>query len=411
LIGDEVGVIDCNKTQIDGLEICMLDRTELISDEAEFIVSKEAIFGWTAIDFSGKITVTSDGVLSLFGNNVLDSMVVNSNISLQGENHIHYLEANPGAIVSMIENKSQYIDLLDLNGSEGKLVEIRSMTNSNAIIAYDKHEKLCFDYLKVVDIDISSESIFNAGPHSELLGSDDWLAMECDDVLFPAFVVENPCAHGLTLFTDQSTGPITSWAWNFGDAGSSTNTSNDRNVNHQYLTAGTYEVTLTISSSVYSVSYTTEIEVLPSGVANTIVQNGFVLASQQSADAYQWYRNGEIIAGKTNRTFVFDEPASYQLLTTVDDCNYFTEPFIILGEQDQLQQTFAVYPNPAVDKVTIQFKDQQKIHRLSLMNSMGQGVMAIQTQEEKVELDVAGLSVGIYIVEVDGRKQRLMVQR
>ncbi|MCC7172167.1 MAG: S8 family serine peptidase, partial [Planctomycetes bacterium] len=44
-------------------------------------------------------------------------------------------------------------------------------------------------------------------------------------------------------FTDLSTGSITSWAWDFGDAGTST----AQNPSHLYTTPGTYSVTLTVS--------------------------------------------------------------------------------------------------------------------------------------------------------------------
>jgi PKD repeat protein len=46
-------------------------------------------------------------------------------------------------------------------------------------------------------------------------------------------------------FTDQSTGSPTSWSWDFGDGGTST----QQNPAHTYNTAGTYSVTLTATSS------------------------------------------------------------------------------------------------------------------------------------------------------------------
>ncbi len=44
-------------------------------------------------------------------------------------------------------------------------------------------------------------------------------------------------------FTDQSTGSITSWSWTFGDGGTSTSQS----PSHEYTSAGTYNVTLTVT--------------------------------------------------------------------------------------------------------------------------------------------------------------------
>ena len=46
-------------------------------------------------------------------------------------------------------------------------------------------------------------------------------------------------------FTDQSTGGVTSWSWNFGDGATST----ERNPTHTYRTPGTYTVSLTVTGA------------------------------------------------------------------------------------------------------------------------------------------------------------------
>jgi plastocyanin len=51
-------------------------------------------------------------------------------------------------------------------------------------------------------------------------------------------------------FTDTSTGSPTSWAWNFGDPASGTsNTSNAQNPAHAFLSAGTFNVSLTATNA------------------------------------------------------------------------------------------------------------------------------------------------------------------
>jgi serine protease len=58
--------------------------------------------------------------------------------------------------------------------------------------------------------------------------------------------VGNPTSGPMPLtvnFTDQSTGQIASWDWNFGDGGTST----DQNPSHQYTAEGSYTVTLTVT--------------------------------------------------------------------------------------------------------------------------------------------------------------------
>lgn len=51
------------------------------------------------------------------------------------------------------------------------------------------------------------------------------------------------CAPLTVNFTDQSTGEVTSWSWDFGDGGTST----EQNPSHDYTTAGTFTVALTVT--------------------------------------------------------------------------------------------------------------------------------------------------------------------
>ncbi len=63
-----------------------------------------------------------------------------------------------------------------------------------------------------------------------------------------AAFIANPITGTATLnviFTDQSQNNPTSWQWDFGDGGSST----QQNPSHTYNTAGTYTVTLTVNNS------------------------------------------------------------------------------------------------------------------------------------------------------------------
>ncbi|RYZ00798.1 MAG: PKD domain-containing protein [Chitinophagaceae bacterium] len=70
--------------------------------------------------------------------------------------------------------------------------------------------------------------------------------------------------------TVQANEPITSWAWNFGDG----NTSNVQNPTHIYNTAGTYDVTLTVTTA--------------SGCTNTLVLSSAVQAGVRPAAAFNF---------------------------------------------------------------------------------------------------------------------------
>lgn len=58
--------------------------------------------------------------------------------------------------------------------------------------------------------------------------------------------VSSGCSPLVVTFTDQSTGPVTSWNWNFGNG----NTSTQQNPAAAYLNPGTYDVSLVVSDGV-----------------------------------------------------------------------------------------------------------------------------------------------------------------
>jgi gliding motility-associated-like protein len=69
---------------------------------------------------------------------------------------------------------------------------------------------------------------------------------------FPDYTVQGQCKNTAIQFNDITTatyGAPNTWKWNFGDATSSTNTSVIKSPAHTYATAGSYEVTLIVTSN------------------------------------------------------------------------------------------------------------------------------------------------------------------
>jgi gliding motility-associated-like protein len=69
---------------------------------------------------------------------------------------------------------------------------------------------------------------------------------------FPAFDVLGQCKNTPIQFNDRTTatyGVVNFWSWNFGDAGSPTNTSALQNPTHVYANTNTYNVSLIVASS------------------------------------------------------------------------------------------------------------------------------------------------------------------
>ena len=69
---------------------------------------------------------------------------------------------------------------------------------------------------------------------------------------FPDFTFAGQCKNTPIQFTDLTTatfGPPSKWTWNFGEAGSPTNTSTIQNPTHTYLNSGSYDVSFIVETT------------------------------------------------------------------------------------------------------------------------------------------------------------------
>jgi PKD repeat protein len=83
----------------------------------------------------------------------------------------------------------------------------------------------------------------------------------------------NPAANSVVLFTDTSSGSPTSWSWDFGDGGTST----DRNASHVYALPGSFTVRLTATNSSGPASATMNVTVTDETVLRLNAAHSFDL--------------------------------------------------------------------------------------------------------------------------------------
>jgi serine protease len=134
------------------------------------------------------------------------------------------------------------------------------------------------------------------------------------------------CAPLTVTFTDQSTGDVTSWDWNFGDGSAH---SGAQNPTHQYTTAGNYTVTLTatgpcgsdaeVKTSYISVGATliADFSGTPtSGCAPLTV--GFTDASTGDITSWDWnFGDGSAHSGAQNPSHQYANAGDYTVTLTV----------------------------------------------------------------------------------------------
>jgi PKD repeat protein len=135
------------------------------------------------------------------------------------------------------------------------------------------------------------------------------------------------CAPLTVNFTDLSTGQITSWSWNFGDGGTST----AQNPSHQYTSAGTRTVSLTVtgpggSDNETKTNYIT-VSVPPTAAFTGSPTSGEVpltvnFTNQSSgATSYLWNFGDSQTSTATNPSHTYTQPGSFTVtLTATNAC-------------------------------------------------------------------------------------------
>jgi hypothetical protein len=133
---------------------------------------------------------------------------------------------------------------------------------------------------------------------------------------------------------------------------------------------------------------------------NSIVLSGNALLSFHQADAYQWYKNGDVIDLAVSRSYDFNGAAgSYQVVASGATCNVISEPYLVTGAEGALDGA-EVYPNPVMDFLHVNLPLQQTQQaRIILHDAMGRIVIE-QSASETNSFDVRHLNDGIYNLQI-----------
>lgn len=75
---------------------------------------------------------------------------------------------------------------------------------------------------------------------------------------------------------------------------------------------------------------------------------------------------------------------------------------VVTKDRIQFENLVKLYPNPAVDVVTIETEDMTKVSRITIVNNLGQEVKDVDVQSGLLSntIDVSNLQSGIYMVEI-----------
>ena len=123
----------------------------------------------------------------------------------------------------------------------------------------------------------------------------------------------------------------------------------------------------------------------------------------------QWFKDGEIIEGANETTYVFTEPGVYTVEASPEICSNFVEttpPMIVeekedcnLGVDEVLLKSIGLSQNPVINNLKLVNVDQIELTRLAVYDLSGKQVK-LKSSGDLGELTITDLASGLYILRI-----------
>ena len=200
--------------------------------------------------------------------------------------------------------------------------------------------------------------------------------------------------------------------------------------------AGTMKVMVTdpnaCVSKVSSTNVKTKVSPIPVATisvsgTNQLSATGFVKlkASPTTADAYQWYKDGQILTGATNNIYITSVGGNFTANVTKLGCtgvsNTITIASVSPKEQQEIVQyldeqfELAAYPNPVTNLLTINVRGIEEVNAtIQVMDFSGRLVAMKAMTTSSTTVDMTGYASGVYLIrykDAEGRTGTIKITK
>lgn len=296
-------------------------------------------------------------------------------------------------------------------GTEGGGPQAINVVNSGQpFIGYPTYVVVCPD--RTVHYDVCWPPTVNCfDPYFEDCGATGIAAMfEAD--------FEELCAGGEVSFTDLSTPGVTSWEWTF--EGGTPETSNEQNPVVTYETAGTFDVSLTVSDGSGSATIDNEDMIIVHALPEVTLESfGEVCLEWEPFELAGGLPEGGEYSGPGVTGSVFDPLAvglgNFMITYIFTDelgCENFAEAEMIVtscvGIDESGNAGIHIYPNPSEGIFTVS-TGTKKETSAEVYNSNGQKILENQFSNSGT-IDLSEFSSGIYYLRIKGLENQKIIK-
>mgnify|MGYP002783526100 CR=1 FL=1 len=346
-------------------------------------------------NFMGSIRNES-AELQISGGGVINRIVGEGVFYFVGDMQIEQLRIDSGSELVFPSNKEVVIlSDLELNSTATKRIALRSdVSDVRALLRPSFHKLKCFDFLDISQVDVVDGTFFNAGTNSQIQAADGWLSVSCDDVVFPDFSFESPCAASKMILRNTSTGPVQSVSWRVDGI-----THNGDEIFVEIGDRSAVSVNIQVSDiSGKIMVFTKVIDIVPNLLppASYIVLNNGRLVSFLQGDKYYWLLDN-VLSDRRERAIAFESHyRQVQVLVFRGQCNRPSDPYIITAVEPQSQQIEGVFPVPFQEQLFV--RSPRLGCTVQIYDSRGVQVDDGVLEDNVVSFDLSHIATGTYFV-------------
>ncbi len=233
-------------------------------------------------------------------------------------------------------------------------------------------------------------------------------------------------------FTDNSSGTITSWTWNFGG----NNYSNQQNPNFTFTQPGEIPVFLVVSNGLCSDTIVKIIQVLldcatlglnadfdiqPDTLNLNINSLAEFINTSTNALTYEWiFHDGQVL-NETNVSKAYLSEGTYTIkliarnyncVDSVQKTIVVIKPSLVSNDKSFDPLQVLVYPNPTEGKLFLSFEQPIQNFQVELFDINGKNVAFFNEQlsSQNFKMDISHLLSGVYVLKLQSSNQQTIIR-